>query len=221
MNDQPDDAFARWYRRDEGYVYRYALGKLRGRPSDADDITNETFFKAFHRYKLEITQWPESQARKALRTTAHNLIVDLWRAEKKVAGGVVDITDHIEILGATSSEPEDPANEDAQSDIADTRTGEERIAAFLAALLDAKKLTDREYHVAFMTWVDGQSVAQIAEALNTTRRAVYIARYRAKRKMRELAETRNLELVFPDEENAEGPDEPDDAGELGEGDATA
>lgn len=218
---------ARLYKRDERYVYKFALTLLRGRAADAEDVTNETFFKAFHLYGLDIVDWPEKRTHATLRTIAQNLVTDMWRAEQKLNGGVVPLEDHLDIVAAMSA-PESEnltptvesgaeAPDGSSDDRANTAPGQDMIAVFWDAVASSKRLTDREYRVAYLTWGTYQSADRIAKELNTTRQTVHTMRSRAKGKIRALAKNRGLKITFTDEVLAQ----PDEHDALSEGDATA
>lgn len=221
MSDRPtrgsresrEAAITRVYRRDQDFVYRRALGFMGSdRHQDADEITNMTFHKAFKAY-VDFAEWDQPRARKTLGTITQNLARDLWKAEKHLPRGVADIENYRDSHVHTDPEPEappgllDPVGPD-------TRTAEERLAAFFKTLFDSAEWNKRQFTIAMMSWVWAWDGAEIAKTLKTTPRAVHTARTRLRGTIERRAHAENLQFVLPDT----AMENPDNAGE---GDVTA
>lgn len=206
-------ALDRVYRRDQDFVYRRALVFMGSdRHHDADEITNMAIYKALKTY-TDFAEWDQPRARKMLATITENLARDLWRAEKHLPRGVADIEDYRDSYAHADPEPEappgllDPVGPD-------TRTAEERLTAFFKTLFDSAEWNKRQFMIALMSWVFGWKVADIAETLNMTPRAVHTARTRLRGTIERHAHAENLRFVLPDTAA-------EDLDDAGEGDVTA
>jgi RNA polymerase sigma-70 factor (ECF subfamily) len=151
------EAFANLYDRYVDYIYKHVY-YLVSNKSDAEDITQEVFIKAWkaiHKYdntRGHFVAW--------LIRIARNLVADYYRAKKK-EGRLVE-------LEASSQTGE--TNPDAITEASLNRSHVRK------AIL---KLKEEKQKVILMHFVDGFSYKEIAKVLNKSEGAVRVIQYRA------------------------------------------
>lgn len=138
-------AFETLFHRHRDPIYTLVLAML-GNTSDAKDIVQETFVRA---YKRLGTLQAEKGIASFLRRTARNAVIDLIRT-RKVANQV-----SIELL---RSEPEARANQNPDQRVSDAIENEKLIEAVLA-------LPDPQRHVIVLHHVEGMKVDEISQLL--------------------------------------------------------
>ncbi|MEA2466536.1 MAG: hypothetical protein QOJ57_662, partial [Thermoleophilaceae bacterium] len=98
LRQQPDAAFEKLYRQHVGDVYRYTLAVL-GNPADAEDVTQTTFMNAYRAFHAG------DRPRKAgawLRTIAHNVCRQRWRADSRRPREVAELHEAMRPAGAVA-----------------------------------------------------------------------------------------------------------------------
>ncbi len=157
-------AFASLYDMYIDRVYRHVYYRVSNRV-DAEDITQDVFiraWKAIGKYKrtgAPFMAW--------LTTIAHNLIVDYYRASRKLVS----------------------LEEEEASGQADRSSPEEVTEATLdqAYIREAVlKLKGEKQKVVLMRFIDGLTYSEIARALNKSEGAVRVLQYRALNDLRSM-----------------------------------
>ena len=139
------DAFGLLYEETNRPVYRYVYGLIGGSQQEVEDITAETFLKAWDARKR--FSGDRQQATSWLFTIAKRIVIDRWR-KQKVRPQKVNIEDMIVIAGDAS--PEERASVMEQSQI-------------LVNLL--YELTDEKREIVVLRYILNWSVNSIAEHL--------------------------------------------------------
>lgn len=157
-------AFAALYDKHVAQVYRHVYYRVPNRV-DAEDITQEVFIRAWNaigKYKrtgAPFIAW--------LITIAHNLIVDHYRARKKLVS--------LEEAEACSQAPE--ASPEAMAEAMFSRN----------YVRDAiSKLQGEKQKVILMRFIDGLSYEEIARALGKKEGAIRVIQYRALNDLRHM-----------------------------------
>ncbi len=146
-------------------LYRFVSYKL-GSADEAQDITQETFFRAFR--SLASYQKTDSQFTTYLGRIASNLITDLWR--KKARTPVIhDISDQQELLSGGENPAETLVNLETK----------ETLAALLADLPTEQRQVI-EYRI-----LAGLPVKEVATAMDKSEGAIKMLQQRALKTLRE------------------------------------
>lgn len=157
-------AFADLYDKYIDRVYKHVYYKVADQ-SEAEDITQETFIKAweaigsYKRTGAPFAAW--------LIAIARNLIIDHYRARKKL----VPLDEGIEIKNDPNTNPEAIAEANINSTIV------------RSAIL---KLKEEKQKVIMMRFIDGFSYTEIAAVLNKTEGAVRVTLFRALNDLKQL-----------------------------------
>jgi RNA polymerase sigma-70 factor (ECF subfamily) len=162
------EAFRALVERHSRYVYQVAF-RLTGSASDAEDVVQETFFKAYR-------QLNRFEARADFRTWIHriavNCAIDLIRARRyrETAHDPADL--EAGTAGSLSSSDPPPDR------LALSREIQDRVAAALQALTPMERAAFTLRHV------EGRSIREIGTALGLKSEATKNSVFRAVRKMR-------------------------------------
>jgi RNA polymerase sigma-70 factor (ECF subfamily) len=158
-------AFTALYERSIDQVYRHVYYRV-SNPTDAEDITQEVFIKAWKaidKYKkvgVPFVAW--------LITIAGHLVVDHYRSRRKA----INIDDVVEgVTGNQFSEPEALVEAKDNSDLVKE------------AVL---KLKGDKQKVILMHFIDGFSYEEIAKALKKSEGTIRAIQYRALRDLRSI-----------------------------------
>ena len=157
-------AFTSLYNNYIDRVYKYAYYRVSNN-TDAEDITQEVFiraWKAIDKYKktgAPFAAW--------LISITHNLIVDYYRARKKLVS--LEMTE-------TSAQ----TNEINPETIAEASLNKEKVREAIF------KLKIERQKVVLMRFIDGLSYDEIARVLNKSEGAVRVIQYRALSDLRRI-----------------------------------
>jgi len=152
------EAFTRLYDRCVDQIYRHVYYKVSNH-ADAEDITQETFVKAWK--AIDRYRQTESPFAAWLITIARNLIVDHYKKRPNLVN-LDDLADHLPAHPSTDPEK-----------IAEAAYSQEVIKR---AVL---KLKGDQQQVIMMRFIDGFSYEEIARALNKSQGAVRVIQFRA------------------------------------------
>lgn len=151
-------------------------------PHDCVDVAQEVFTAVARNIRRFRRETQRDSFCAWLRTIAMRKMNDYWRRQKKQAtsiGGSEARRWLSEVPGTTSEDPRSPPSVDEE-------------AIVVRAALDAlsAEFEPRTWKAFWRVTVDGEPAARVAEELSTTSNAVYLARSRVLRRLREeLSET--------------------------------
>ncbi len=151
-------AFRQLYDRYARLVYRYILLRVRN-PQDAEDLTSETFTKAWR--ALASFEWRDTSPGAWLLRIAHNLIVDQSRRHRDVLGFL----------------PWHHGKEQVEFEQIQDRDEIQR--AFDA-------LSTEQQMIVYLHYFEGYDLAEVARFLNKTPNAVTVAQFRALQRMQKV-----------------------------------
>ncbi len=147
-------------------VYRLISYKT-GSPEDAQEITQETFFRAFR--SLSSYRQTETRFTTYLSRIALNLVTDFWR-KKGRSPAVTDIMEHQNQLSA--NEP-DPCNQLVEQEMRHSLSE------------SMKELPEEQRQVVELRIIAGLPVRETATAMNKTEAAVKMLQQRALKNLRQ------------------------------------
>jgi RNA polymerase sigma-70 factor (ECF subfamily) len=150
-----ESKFLELYNRTAPSLHRYAARTL-GNAAAADDVVQETYVRAICADSLPVDQ---AQARAYLFKVASNLIVDLWRRNKRER----DAADTIET-----------AAYDADANL----------RLDVNAMMARLRLPERQ--LLWLAYVEGADHAAIADVLGLAEGSVKVLLHRAKRKLADM-----------------------------------
>lgn len=169
------DAFTRLFKKYYPIVYAYVDRMMRDHTDpavDADDITSETFTKAFD--KREEIQEPEKLLRWLLKT-ARNLMIDKIRTLNRQKHLSIESLDELLSSGSDAS---------FASMLAESNTEQTEANRYVSQQL-IRLLSDKDREIAeFM--LDGLSPREIAEAIDSTATDLKMASITSKKQIRKL-----------------------------------
>lgn len=139
---------------------------------DAADITQDVFRAVLNRADRLRHDRPDDTFRGWLWAVTRNTIRDHWRRRSVTAVGGSDALERLQNVPET----------DISSDALSTGTG--RLNEAVAKVQDEFEATS--WTAFWRTMVDGQAVARVAEELGISANAVYVARSRILRRLREV-----------------------------------
>ena len=146
-------------------LYRFVSYKL-GSTDEAQDITQETFFRAFR--SLSSYQKTDSRFGTSFCRIASNLITDLWRKKSRTP-----------ILQEISEQPCLPSGDNNPAELLVTLETKETLAVLLAELpLEQRQVI--EYRI-----LAGLPVKEVATAMDKSEAAVKMLQQRALKTLRE------------------------------------
>ncbi len=156
------DAFADIYRQHLGSVHRFVYARVRSREL-AEDITSETFAKAFAR--LDTWQWRGTGIGAWLQTIARNLVIDYFKSSRN----------RREILGgdALTADRADDGRGPEQT-VLDTIQHEQLRLAMT-------QLTEEQRECLTLRYLREMSIAETAAAMGRNDAAIKSLTYRATR----------------------------------------
>ncbi|MBI4330920.1 MAG: RNA polymerase sigma factor [Chloroflexi bacterium] len=157
-------AFASLYDRYIDRVYKHVYYKV-GNQGEAEDITQETFIKAweaigsYRKTGAPFVAW--------LIAIARNLIVDRYRANKRF----VPLEEGIAIKNNPDTNPEVIAEERLES---------------IAVREAIMRLKEDKQRVVMMRYIDGFSYTEIARTMNKTEGAIRVTLFRALNELKDI-----------------------------------
>jgi RNA polymerase sigma-70 factor (ECF subfamily) len=162
------EAFGQLYEQYVGQVYRYLYYRV-GNVTVAEDLTSEAFFRALR--SLDSFKWQGKDFGAWLTTIARNLALDHYKSGRHRLEITTDeMTNH------------DSATEDLEDDVITRFTNE----ILLKAL---RQLSPEQQDCLVLRFLQGQSIAQTAKALDRSEGAI---------KQLQLRAIRNLARLLPD-----------------------
>jgi RNA polymerase sigma-70 factor (ECF subfamily) len=142
-------------------LYRFVYFKVQNR-EEAEDITQETYFKALSYMKKNTVK--ADKLINFLKTVSLNVLRDKWRSNKRTGGLVINI-EHIN--------PEETAVEDPTEDFVQREIVQNAL----------KLLKEEQSLVIDLRIIKGYSVAETAKQMNKTESNVRVLQYRALQKL--------------------------------------
>ena len=158
IKDGDEDAFRELYDHYGRLVYRYVHTRV-GNTQDAEDLTSETFIRAWKSFSN--FKWQGKPVGAWLMRIAHNLIVDKYRKKRDVVSWAPWLT-----------KTEEPRF--AQIDQQD------QLRQGLAELSHDQQV------ILYLRFFEGYKLVEIAEYIGKTPNAVRVAQHRALNKLQEL-----------------------------------
>lgn len=152
------DAFRLLYDQYARFVYRYTLLRIRN-PQDAEDITAETFVRAWR--SIAKFQWREVPFGAWLLRIAQNLIIDKTRKPVELFGWL----------------PWERGEE--ESEFGRIEDQDEILGAF-------SKLSNEQQFILYLHFFEGYGLNQVAEFLGKSPNAVTVAQFRALERLRKV-----------------------------------
>lgn len=170
-------AFAELYNQYIDKIYRYVYYRV-GQSSDAEDITSQTFLKAWD--AIGDYEWRDHPFGAWLFRIAHNLVVDYHRARRDVVS-LDDATPQLESKASRDNlRPEG---------VLATMLASDRIRRALS------RLTEEQQQVLILRFFEGLSTGETALLMGKRRGAIRGLQFRALAALRELLERQQDELA--------------------------
>jgi len=154
-------AFGQLYLKYLDKIYRYVYFRVRCQMEEAEDLTEQIFYRAWE--SLEKFDSKKGTFQAWLYRIAHNLVIDHHRKMKKEAPLPVDFPDGNNLL------------EDLKSD--------ERKQALMSAV---NQLSDEQQQVIILKFVEEMSNSEISLIMNKKEEAVRALQSRALKRLRKL-----------------------------------
>jgi RNA polymerase sigma-70 factor (ECF subfamily) len=151
---ESETAFSQLFDSTHQIVFRYVYGLLGGSQQDVEDITAETFLKAWH--ARDQFEGDHEAAVSWLLTIARNQVIDRYRVQQRRA--VLIWLEDVE-LAASDANPEEQAIENEQW---------ERLQTL------AQTLTDQQREILVLRYLLGWKVKQIAAHLGMAENTVSV-----------------------------------------------
>lgn len=158
------DAFRDLYDRYARLVYRYIILRVRN-PQDAEDLTAETFTKAWR--SMGSFEWRDTPIGAWLFRIAHNLIVDKSRRKQDVLGWL----------------PWRQGKEESQFEQIEAQDEIQR--AFDA-------LSTEQQMIVYLHFFEGYDLAEVAQFIGKSANAVTVAQFRALQRMQKVLKSAKL-----------------------------
>lgn len=158
------EAFRELYDRYSRLVYRYIILRIRN-PQDAEDLTAETFTKAWR--SMGSYEWRDTPVGAWLFRIAHNLIVDRSRRKQDLLGWL----------------PWRQGQEESQ--FAQIEARDEIQRAFDA-------LSTEQQMIVYLHFFEGYDFAEVARFMGKSANAVTVSQFRAMQRMRKILKNAKL-----------------------------
>lgn len=154
-------AFAKLYLKHADSIYRYVFFRVNRDIQQAEDITQEVFFRAWG--KIDSLRDEKVNFRAWIFRIAHNLVIDYYRGSKNETGLNENIPDH--------KHTEEKNLEKLDQEL------------LLSAI---EKLTHEQKEVIVMKFIEGFSVREISKVIKKKEIAVRAIQYRGLKKLKKL-----------------------------------
>ena len=156
------------YRKHSKSLYHYLL-RLTGSPSVAEDLVQETFYKA----TLSLTFYQDQEVRSWLFKVARHTYLDAWRKRKRWEWvPFIEIIHNHEDMTSPYEQPEDY--------LVSKESGEDFTRLF-------KQLTETYRTILYLRDEEGLSYKELSEALEMNENQVKVTLHRARKRLHQLA----------------------------------